>query len=165
MGIVQVGHDNFRRLATHARDRLQQLHALVSARYCLELLVDLMLVLTEVLQLDQLLIQLATPQVVQRAIGQRLTVLGNQLQAFQRPHLLTTHHLHPPLSKDGADVVLYSIDAAQDHLAILHQPAIFALLAARNVDGHQLPQRGQLSQLERIVAIRLALMCFHFQAS
>ena len=32
MGIVQVGHDDFRRLAADAGDRLQQLHALVSAR-------------------------------------------------------------------------------------------------------------------------------------
>jgi hypothetical protein len=32
MRIIQVGHDDFRRPTPHARDRLQQLHALVSAR-------------------------------------------------------------------------------------------------------------------------------------
>ena len=48
MRIVQVGHDDFRRLAPDARDRLEQLHVVARAA-TLQLLVNLVLVLTEVL--------------------------------------------------------------------------------------------------------------------
>ena len=59
-------------------------------------------------------------------------------------------------NEDRADIVLDAVEPTGEHFAVLHQTTVLTLLLVRDVNGHELIQRSQFGQLQRIVTVGLS---------